>query len=138
MDIGVLYRFTTRMTNRLSEKQLMIIMAIITGLMTGLGVYAFEQLLHLIKASLTSWFAIDSASFFYFVYPTVGMLLVVLFVKYIVKDDLSEGVTQVLYAISRKGSKIRPHNIGQASRISGVSPSDISVLLIYLEKECRK
>ena len=38
----------------------------------------------------------------------------------------------------QKLNQYRPLNIGQASRISGVSPADVSVLLVYLESRQRK
>lgn len=51
------------------------------------------------------------------------------------KDDFDYGKLQSLSAEARqKLTKIRPQSIGQASRISGVSPSDISVLLVHLGK----
>jgi len=37
----------------------------------------------------------------------------------------------------QKLNKIKPESVGQASRISGVSPADISVLLVYLEQKRR-
>src|SRR5699024_9487033 len=63
-----------------------------------------------IKFCLVNWFPVDRAHFLYFIYPGVGIVLATLFVRYIVRDNISEGVTRVLYAMSRKGSRIASHN----------------------------
>ena len=55
--------------------------------------------------------------------------------KQIPKDIDYEKVRNIATEAKQKFSKIRPLTIGQASRISGVNPSDITMLLVYLKKE---
>lgn len=95
---------------RLSDSQTLAILAIIVGLCAGVGAFIFNTLLHNITDALTSWTPADQAQWLYLVYPSIGIILATLFVKYIVKDGISEGVTRVLYAMSRKGSRIAGHN----------------------------
>lgn len=108
--LALLYRYLLLLTKRLSEKQLLMILAVLVGLVAGFGTYFFEILLHFIKESLVSWFAVDSASLLYLIYPAMGIIIASLFVKYLIKDNISEGVTRVLYAMSKRGSRIKPHN----------------------------
>ena len=55
--------------------------------------------------------------------------------KQIPSDIDYEKVRNIATEAKQKLSKIRPLTIGQASRISGVNPSDITMLLVYLKKE---
>jgi CIC family chloride channel protein len=108
--LEIFYRYLTLRLNALSERQRMLILAFVVGLIVGLATLVFEMLLHAIKTGLTGWFAKDSYSLLYWVYPIAGIILATLFVRYIIKDRIDEGVSRVLYAISRNRSRLRPHN----------------------------
>ena len=105
-----IYRWFLRLTQRLTERQMLAILAVLVGAFAGLGTYLFEVLLHLIKSCLVNWFDVDTFHILYLIYPGIGIILATLFVKYIVRDNISEGVTRVLYAMSRRGSRIAGHN----------------------------
>ncbi len=104
------YKLLQSASQRLSSAQIMAILAVVVGLFAGIGAYVFNTLLHFISHSLTSWTPADQAQWLYLVYPGIGIILATLFVKYVVKDGISEGVTRVLYAMSRKDSRIAGHN----------------------------
>ena len=105
-----IYRWFLDITKKLSERQVLIILAIVVGALAGLATYLFEILLHLVKDGLVNWFDVNTYHFLYLIYPVIGIILATLFVKYIVRDNISEGVTRVLYAMSRRGSHIAGHN----------------------------
>lgn len=86
------------------------ILAVVVGIAAGVAGHLLRGCIHLIKQGLTSWADIEAANYLYFLYPMIGIAITVLFVKYCVKDDISHGVTRIFYAISRKESRIKPHN----------------------------
>ena len=105
-----IYALFLRLTRRLSTRQMLMLLAVIVGLLAGVGTFLFEVLLHAIEQSLTSWFPVDEVRLISLVTPAIGIVLATLFVRYIVRDNISEGVTRVLHAMSSKDSHIAPHN----------------------------
>ena len=94
----------------IKEKNFILIISFVVGILTALSAILLKFLIHSIQHLLTSNFHIDNANYMLLVYPVVGILLSGLFVKYIVRDDIGHGVTKILYAISQRKSRIKPHN----------------------------
>ncbi len=97
--------------HHIKERTFVVMLALFVGIIGGFAAQLLKYLIHLISHALTSRFSTTDANYLYLVYPVVGILLTVLFVKYIVKDNISHGVTKVLYAISRNKSRLKRKNM---------------------------
>ncbi len=93
-----------------SEKQIVLILSLCVGICTAIAAFLLKTLVEEIRTLLTQGFDASETNGLYFLYPAVGILLTSLFIRYIVRDDISHGVTKILYAISRKKARIKPHN----------------------------
>jgi len=108
----LLVRYFTTRVKRLNERRLLLALSVVTGLLSGLAAVLLKHTVHFVQHRLVGFIGkIDGSNLLYFAYPAMGMLLTVLFVKYVVKSNISHGVTRVLYAISRKDSKLPRHNM---------------------------
>lgn len=106
---------------KLPEARLLLLLAFVVGLGSGFAAVILNKLIHLIRASLTGWFDTSYDQLLYILYPGVGMLLALLFVKYVVKDNIGHGVTKVLLAVSKNNSKIKAHNTWSSILTSSVT-----------------
>ncbi len=100
--------------SNLSDKQYIYILSVVAGFFGALAAIIIKNASHLIKELLTSQFASQYENYMYFVYPAVGILLAVLFMRYIIHEDVGHGIPGVLYAISRKNGIIKRHNVYSA------------------------
>ena len=94
-------RFLKWRYKHISNKQFVYIASAIIGLLTGLAAVTIKNLTHFIQELLEGEFIREIHNLFYFIFPVIGFLLVLLSIKYIVKKPVEGGIPSTLSAISK-------------------------------------
>ncbi len=83
-------------------------MSIVVGLLAGIGAVVLKNLTHLIQHLLEVRVVADYHAAFYFIFPIIGLTLVILAMRYIIRHKVSHGIPSTLYAISKRKGFMRP------------------------------
>ena len=110
-----------RLLQKMSERDVMMVLSLFVGVSCGLAAVLLKSAIEFIHHGLTSWFDGAAYNYLFLIYPGVGMLLAMLFVRFVVKDNIGHGVTKVLVAVSKNESKIKPHNMWTSMLASSVT-----------------
>ena len=105
----------------ISDRQMTLILAFVIGVLASVAGYFLHGIVHEIQVLLTSGFEKNTYNLLFLLFPIVGIYLTSLFIKYVVRDNISHGITRVLYAISTKQSKLKAHNCWSSVVASGIT-----------------
>ena len=118
---GLFVKFLLWREKHIKERNFVLIISFLVGICTATAAIILKSTIHLIQHLLTSNFQVDKGNYLLLIYPVVGILLAGLIVRYIVRDDISHGVTKILYAISQRKSRIKSHNTWSSLAASSVT-----------------
>src|SRR5690606_35413243 len=109
---GLIYKINQWRIQRISNRNFLVILAVVTGLIGGLAAAGLKALTHHIASVLQNDVQSQYKYYLYVSFPLIGILLTVLYVRrFIRKSKFEHGITPILYAISRKSSRIESHNV---------------------------
>ena len=110
-----------RFLGKFPEKNVMMILSLVVGIFCGLAAVVLKLAIEFIHHHLISLSDKGAYNVLNLIYPGIGMLLAMLFVRYVVKDNIGHGVTKVLQAVSKNESKIKAHNMWTSMIASSVT-----------------
>lgn len=105
------FRFLLWREKHISERKFVLLLALLVGIFSGFAAIILKLLIHYISSVLTAHVNLESGNYLYILLPAVGVIITALYVRYMVRDNISHGVTRVLYAISQNKSRLKRHNI---------------------------
>ena len=118
---GLLDRFIEWREKHISLNKFILILSFVVGILSALAAYILKSLIHFIQHLLTQGFDIASFNWLYLVYPVIGIFITGLFIRKVVRDDISHGVSKVLYAISCRQGQMRVHNTWSSMIASAIT-----------------
>lgn len=95
----------------IKPRHFILMLSLVVGIFAAFAAYLLKSTIHFIQHFLVESFSRNDVNYWYLVFPVVGIFLTSLFVRKIVKDDISHGVTRILYAISQRKSILKLHNV---------------------------
>lgn len=108
--------------SRWSERNQLLVLSLVVGIVVGLAAVLLKTLISVLQEGLRDAFGgVLGGSLYYLALPGIGMLLAMLFCKYVIKDSIGHGVTKALQAVSRHESRIKPHNMWSSIAASSVT-----------------
>ena len=94
--LGIISRVDTWRKKHISDRELVLVLAFAVGFLASLAAYVLHFIIKQIEELVTSGFQVTTINWLYLIYPVVGIWLTSLFVKYVVRDNISHGITRVL------------------------------------------
>jgi chloride channel protein, CIC family len=96
--------------SKLDHRQQMYLLSLLTGIASGLAAVLLKNIVHLTLKFVSHQRDISHFNFIYLIFPFIGILLTVIFVRVFIRDEMGHGITKILHSISKKGGFIKPHN----------------------------
>lgn len=122
MKLSEIYNNFLLWRNRhIKERHFLLFVCFLVGILTALAAFLLKTAIHFFQVFLTENFSQPNLNFSYLLYPIVGIFIAGLYVRFVVKDDISHGVTKILFAISQHKSRIKPHNMYSSLVASSVT-----------------
>jgi chloride channel protein, CIC family len=104
-------RFMLWRTRKMSHRTYIMLLSAVVGVLSGFAAVVLRNAVIFMRELLTHTSSIYEGNFLYFALPAIGILLAILFIRYVIKDNVGHGVPSVLYSISRQNGIIKKHNI---------------------------
>ncbi len=119
----ILVRFYKWRDDHIHDREFVMIVSFVIGILAGFAAVILKNIVRVLEHFLSETFDLDTHVYLYLVFPVIGILLVMIFIRFILRQPIGDGVPIVLHAISKNNGRIKPHNMYSSIIASAITTS---------------